>query len=111
MSDQPDEKQILAEATRRIASLFAPKQMLPFGSRAGTSARPDSDFDLAVIVDDGAHPANTAVAIYGALAGIGAPFDVLVFNETHWHDRSESTVTTEHHIAQTCRVVYDAAAQ
>ncbi len=41
----------IAEAIRRIIDLSDPLQIILFGSRARGTARPDSDLDLAVILD------------------------------------------------------------
>ena len=54
-----------------------PEQIILFGSYARGDFRPDSDLDLLVITDEVASTRAEAARIYGVLAGIGVPIDVV----------------------------------
>ncbi len=78
------EEKILA-AVERIVEVANPVRIVAFGSRARGDFRPESDLDLAVIVDQldrGAKPPVTR----GSLGGIAMSIDLLVF-ERERHER------------------------
>lgn len=69
---------VLAEMVRRIVDGFAPERILLFGSRARGNARPDSDYDLLVVLDACPNRRTAAVAIGSCLADLPASKDILV---------------------------------
>jgi uncharacterized protein len=78
---------VLAEAVRRLVDALHPERIYLFGSRARGDATDDSDYDLMVIVptsDVSRH--RRAERAYGALWGIDAPIDALVWtrDEFDW---------------------------
>lgn len=69
----------LAEIVRRLVVALHPEQVYLFGSRARGDARPDSDYDLLVIVparDDA--PERMERRAYRALRDLSPPLDVRV---------------------------------
>jgi len=46
----------LAELLRRLVAAYLPERVYLFGSRARGEARPDSDYDLLLVVPDDAPP-------------------------------------------------------
>ena len=100
--------EILTEAVRRIREQFAPTRILLFGSRATGHARPDSDFDLLVIVAQGGGW-ETAGRIRGALRGLEASFDILVEDEADWQRWRTVRPAFEYRIAQEGKVLHRAA--
>jgi predicted nucleotidyltransferase len=78
------EEKILA-AIERIVAAANPLQIIAFGSRARGDFRPNSDLDLAVIVDH-LDPAARRPVTRGTLDDIVMPIDLLVF-DTARHER------------------------
>ena len=76
---QTTAEDVLPEIVRRLVAEFDPEQIILFGSRAWGQPRPDSDYDLFVIVaesDD--HPLQGAVKAHACLGGLGISKDVIV---------------------------------
>lgn len=61
----------------RIKTALRPVALFLFGSRAAGSARPDSDFDLLVILPDGESGPPDCYAAYAPVAGCGIGVDVV----------------------------------
>jgi predicted nucleotidyltransferase len=75
----------LAEIVRRLADDLHPTRIYLFGSRARDQAAEDSDYDLMVLVAASDQPPHRrAQQAYGALWGVGAPVDVLVWTEAEF---------------------------
>jgi len=72
------EQAALVELVRRLVEGLRPRQVYLFGSRAEGRARPDSDFDLLVVLDDDT-PEDDAnyEAVYAPLLGSGIGADVI----------------------------------
>jgi uncharacterized protein len=68
----------LPEAIDRIVQEFDPRQIILFGSWARGEARPDSDLDFLVVLDQIADKRHTAVAILRTLNGLPISKDVVV---------------------------------
>jgi len=66
----------VAEAVRRLVEAVDPLEIIVFGSRARGEHRPDSDLDLAVILDVPESEAMRTIP-QGILSGIGMPVDLL----------------------------------
>ena len=78
----------LAEIVRRLIEAYAPERIYLFGSRARGDPGPDSDYDLAVIVPDGAPPGRRRSRLaYEVLRGTGVAADVLVFARNYFDAR------------------------
>jgi hypothetical protein len=61
----------------RLVAALRPRAVWLFGSRARNDHRPDSDFDLLVVLPDGLEPAAYAPSTAAApLVACGLPFDV-----------------------------------
>jgi predicted nucleotidyltransferase len=75
---QSDVMEKIEEMVRRIVDRFQPERIILFGSHARGAARPDSDVDLLVVLAARAPKHRTAVEIYGLLAGMGLPKDIVV---------------------------------
>ncbi len=68
----------LAPILARLVERLAPQAIWLFGSRAEGRARPDSDYDLLVVVRDGTPAAELdPVGVYELTRGMGLPVDVV----------------------------------
>lgn len=73
-----DEEAALQALVDRLVLGLRPRAIYLFGSRAEGRARPDSDFDLVVVLDDSAPDgATTYEAVYAPICGSGVGCDVV----------------------------------
>jgi uncharacterized protein len=68
----------LDEIVNRIVRGFHPEKIILFGSRARGTAGPDSDVDLAVVMNVEGSKRQKATEIDLALFGVDVPIDVIV---------------------------------
>lgn len=72
-------EQKVRAAVERIVSSARPQKVIVFGSYARGQAKPGSDFDVLVIVDDTlANCRAESVKLRRALRGISMPMDIIV---------------------------------
>lgn len=76
MQATPD--RVLEEMTRRIVDGFQPEKVVLFGSRARGDSRPDSDYDLLVVLKTCPSRRRMAVDLRSELADVLAGKDILV---------------------------------
>jgi predicted nucleotidyltransferase len=70
---------VLPEIGRRLVEEFDPEEIILFGSRAWGHPRPDSDYDLFVVVaETHEDPARRAFRAHSCLSGLGISKDVIV---------------------------------
>ena len=101
---------IIAEMVRRIVERFHPAKIILFGSHACGTAGVDSDVDLLVVMLPHGSKRERAIEIYGLLAGIGVPKDVIVVTPEEfeaYRDAPGTVIRTAH---QEGKVLYDRAA-
>lgn len=72
----------LDDLVRQIVDVVHPRRIVLFGSAARGTPRDDSDVDLLVVVNDGAHRRRTAQLLYEKVRGVSVPFDVVVATES-----------------------------
>lgn len=101
-------KRVLDEIPVRLAPL-APKIVMLFGSRARGSERPDSDFDLLVVMDLPDPDAPRTPAVRARLRGLGVPFDVVVYSPDEWESYRRHPLALAHQIEREGKVLYAAA--
>jgi predicted nucleotidyltransferase len=70
--------ELIAEMAQRIALRMHPQRIILFGSYARGTPTADSDVDLLVVMPANGSKRELAVTIYGLLAGMGLPKDVVV---------------------------------
>lgn len=78
----------LAKIVERLVAELAPECIFLFGSRARGNARPDSDYDLMLMLAGSEHHGLQQVQrAYAALGDLTEPIDVLVLNHHEfWRD-------------------------
>lgn len=102
------ERDVIAEIPRRLRPL-APRLVILFGSRATGRARPDSDFDLALVMDLPDPAAPRTVEARRRLLGLGVPFDIVVFTPQEWDEAKDHPLALAHRIAREGKVLLGAA--
>jgi predicted nucleotidyltransferase len=92
--------ELIREMTETLVKKINPKQVYLFGSRASGIARPDSDVDLLVVVDQVFGPALSRRAeiarIRKFLSGYKVPKDILVYGSdeiARWRDARNHIVS------------------
>jgi len=84
----------LAELVRRLVEAFQPERILLFGSKARGEAGPDSDYDLLVLVGDGAPTERRrSRKAYQAFRGTRTAADVLVWSQQEFERRLHVTAS------------------
>lgn len=89
----------VAEAVRRIVAACSPERIVAFGSWARGEARPESDLDLAVILDDRSDVAASR-HLPAILAGIRMSKDILVVDRRE-HERMKVSRNSVHYFIAT----------
>jgi hypothetical protein len=91
-----------------VVAFFDPRQVILFGSHARGAARPDSDYDLLVVVDENTpRDKLTLAAGYEARRGYPHPADVVPCRESTFRRRARLPGTLCHIAAQEGVVVYE----
>ena len=97
-----------ADLLRPVVRVFKPRRVILFGSRARGGAVRDSDFDLAVIVDDDAPPQTFALeARREARRRYGRAADIVPCRESVFRKKSRVPGSLAHMIAREGVVVYE----
>jgi predicted nucleotidyltransferase len=79
----------LADIVQRLVKAYAPERIYLFGSLARDEDRPDSDYDVMIIVPDGSPPERTRSRLaYKALRGTGVAADVVVWTHSRFQRRA-----------------------
>ncbi len=100
----------ITEMVRRIVTRFNPERVIIFGSHARGTAGPDSDVDLLVVMHPHGSKRARAVEIYGLLAGMGVPKDVIVVTPEEFEAYQDAPGTVIRTARQEGKVLYDRAA-
>ncbi len=100
---------ILSEIVRRLVEALRPDRIYLFGSRARGEARPDSDYDLLVVVAESDLPPHRRDQVaYRALRGVGVPKDVLVWTDEEFDSRRRVVCSLPATVLREGRLVYPA---
>ncbi|MCX7790026.1 MAG: nucleotidyltransferase domain-containing protein [Chloroflexaceae bacterium] len=102
----PDDP-VLAEVVRRLGDAYQPEQIFLFGSRARGDVKPDSDYDVMVIVNDNAPPERRSSRLaYQALRGTGTAVDVLVWTRKMFDERLHLPASLPATIVREGKLIY-----
>ncbi|MBL8291774.1 MAG: nucleotidyltransferase domain-containing protein [Bryobacterales bacterium] len=98
---------VLSEVVRLLVEVYHPERIYLFGSTARGDAGPDSDYDLMVIVPDGAPIARRDSGLaYKAIWRLGAASDVLVWTRSEFDMRLGLRASLPATIAREGRLLY-----
>ena len=98
---------ISPEIVRRLVDEFDPEEIILFGSRAWGQPRPDSDFDLLIIVSEATDPpARRATRGYRCLRGISVPTDLIVSTRSEFDRYRRVPASLEAEILERGKVLY-----
>ena len=100
----------IEEMVRRIVSQFNPEKIILFGSHARGEAGPDSDVDLLVVMQPHGSKRERVVEVYGLLAGIGVPKDVMIVTPEEFEIYRDAPGTVIRTACREGKVLYDRAA-
>lgn len=103
------ERLALAEIVRRLADAYRPRAIYLFGSRARHDHRPRSDYDLLVVVPDGApRELRSSRKAYECLRGTGRGVDVLVCTQDYFASREHVRTSIPARVMREGKVLYAA---
>lgn len=111
MHDAPMADSFLAEVTRNLAARIRPWRIVLFGSRARGDARPDSDYDLLVLLETDRSRRERAALVRHALGDVPPAVDVVVLTPAEFALQRDDVGTTAYHIHREGRVLYAAPDQ
>jgi HEPN domain-containing protein/predicted nucleotidyltransferase len=99
---------ILGALTRTVVERFAPERIVLFGSRARGDHRPESDYDLMVVLDQPPDPRDiVARAVHDILHNV----DVLVDTREQFEHRRTDVGTLEYAVDQEGQILYARSAE
>jgi len=99
----------LAEIVRRLVAAYQPERIYLFGSAARGEAGPGSDYDLLVVVPDGAPAERRRAGLaYQVLWGAGAAVDVIVWERSPFERRARVTCSLPATVLREGTLVYAA---
>jgi predicted nucleotidyltransferase len=103
-------QETIREMVRRIAAQFHPDKIILFGSHARGEAGLDSDVDLLVVMPAHGSKRERAIEMYGLLAGMGVPKDVIVVTPEEFEAYRDAPGTVIRTARQEGKVLYERAA-
>jgi uncharacterized protein len=104
-----DEARELAAVVERLVAAFQPERIFLFGSRARGDAKPDSDFDLLIVVSTATEPNyRLAQKAYGAAGDYSFSLDLLVMPREEFERRSRALASLPATVLREGRLLYAA---
>jgi predicted nucleotidyltransferase len=98
---------VLPEIVRRLVDEFDPEEIILFGSRAWGQPRPDSDYDLFVVVSESEdRPLQRAVKAHECLSELGISKDVVISTRERFDRMSRVPASLEAKIRNRGVVLY-----
>ena len=92
----------------QVVSVFGPRRIILFGSRARGDARTDSDFDLVVVLDDDVPNEHlSSKRRYEAHRGFPAPVDIIPCRVGVLKERARAIGSFAHTVLTEGVVVYE----
>src|SRR5947209_1788464 len=100
---------LLEAVTRVIVTELSPRRVILFGSRARGEHRPDSDYDLMVLIDSPDAAAECEPAIRERMSAFDSSVDVLVASAGDFERRRLDVGTIEFAVDREGHVLYESA--
>lgn len=72
---------LLNEVVRQVTEAVSPRRIILFGSAATLDRGKPADLDLLIVMADGTHRRDTAMALHRKLAGLRIAKDIVVVTE------------------------------
>lgn len=99
----------LAEVVRRLVEAYRPERIYLFGSAARGEERPDSDYDLLVVVsDDAPRERKDSKLAYRVLWGTGVAADVVVWEKSAFERRARVVTSLPATVSREGELLYGA---
>jgi hypothetical protein len=111
-ANQPDARTLVPDTLlRSIVAELGPQRIIVFGSRARGDARPDSDIDLLVVLDDDVPLEKLgAKAIHAARGGYRKPLDIIPCRASVLAKRARAIGSFAHVVLRDGVTVYERSA-
>ncbi|MFM2045189.1 MAG: hypothetical protein RLY86_3765 [Pseudomonadota bacterium] len=94
----------------RIVKAYDPERIYLFGSRARGDARPDSDYDLLMILPDDIGRTIHPFELYDAVKGLGVSVELIPATRTGFDSAKEYVGNLSHEAYTHGRLLYSAGA-
>jgi hypothetical protein len=103
-----DEETALQALVEKLVRGLRPLAVYLFGSRAEGRARPESDFDLVVVLDDSVpDDATTYEAVYAPICGSGVGCDVVPCRTAELEEVLHDPMNPWHQSWRNARMLYE----
>jgi predicted nucleotidyltransferase len=97
----------LAEMVQRLVAAFQPERIYLYGSRARGEGRPDSDYDLFMVVSGSALPRyRRDQAAFRSLCGIRASKEIVVFTRDEFNSKLSVVCSLPATVAREGKLLY-----
>jgi predicted nucleotidyltransferase len=103
------EDETLCALVDRLVAALAPRRVILFGSRARGTAKPDSDYDLLVVMDSDLPLEDRLFQARWAVRDIRAPKDILVVTPAEYDRCLTCVFDLVREAKEEGRVLYEAA--
>lgn len=104
-----EDDRILAEIVHRLVTAFQPERIYLYGSRARGEARPDSDYDVMMVVSTSQAPRyRRDQQAFRALCGLGVPKEVIVLTRAEFEAGQRVTCSLPATVLREGKLLYAA---
>jgi predicted nucleotidyltransferase len=92
---------LVRQAARRLADATSAIAVILFGSRARGEFKPDSDWDLCVVVPDDVKPGQfTSVSLWSTIAELVVPIQVVPIRKSIFEAKKDDINSLSHDVYQ-----------
>ena len=98
---------VLEQLTRVLVDRFAPERIILFGSRGRGDHRPDSDYDLVIVMERPPKPGSLVNPVYDAIREVHSAVDFRIDTPERFVRRCDDVGTIEYVAHREGRVVYE----
>jgi hypothetical protein len=98
---------VIQEIIQKIATVFHPRRIILFGSRARGQARPDSDVDLLIEMETNLHPVERRIQIRRLFWPPPCAMDFLVYTPAELGERQNVIGSIVRSVLREGKVLYE----